>query len=114
LRLAFDAYTHGRRQSKFNSYKAAQSAERLRTSAGARAARSFSTRSKAKGTYESHAGAFAKLKLAKQDHTHTIDKAEVDPPHVKLAFLMKLSGGRARGPAFSGRGAAHPHPERTA
>lgn len=47
---------------------------------------------KTAGTYESHAGAFATLQLAKKDHTHTVNvsAAAVDPPHVKLAFIMKL------------------------
>jgi hypothetical protein len=47
---------------------------------------------KAVGTYNSHAGAFATLNLAKQDHTHgvTVKAAAVDPPHVKLAYIMKL------------------------
>lgn len=47
---------------------------------------------KSKDTYTSHAGTFAKLALAKSDHTHTVSVGDAasDPLHVKLAFIMKL------------------------
>ena len=69
----------------------AGSVNQIGVRAGAAAHSHAATSGQADGAYDSHAGMFAGLNTTRKSHTHpiTVDAATVEPPHVKLVYIMK-------------------------